>query len=90
MNETLKYFFDAYLHQDWRDDYSSSLDAARAFNADEPLDSKKELKAAMLELLENNDLPQDTVNKLGGNFRPETEGMSVNNWIEEVAKIIQA
>ena len=88
MNEILVYFFEAYFHQDWRDDYSTSLDAVKAFSMDEPMETKLKLRAALLELLDQNELSQDGFNKLGGNFKPETEGMSVKYWIEQTINII--
>lgn len=88
MNDTLKYFFEAYFHQDWRDDYSSSMEAVKAFNNEEPLESKIQLKNEILHLLQASNLPQNTINNLGGNFKPETEGLSVNSWFEMVVKII--
>lgn len=89
MNEILLYFFEAYFHQDWRDDYATSLDAVKAFSVDEPMDTKMKLKNALSNLLSQGELPQDSFNKLGGNFKPEREGMSVKSWIEQAMDIIQ-
>ncbi len=89
MNETLIYLFEAYFHQDWRDDYVSSLDVVRAFCSDEQIEAKTKLKNALFELLEQGDLSQDIFNKLGGSFRPEREGMSVEYWIKQAIKVIQ-
>lgn len=88
MREIFEYFFDAYFHQDWRDDYRSSLEAVEDFARAEPTESKSQLVQALTELLNKSDLPQDTINKLGGNFKPESEGMSVNEWISKVLEIV--
>jgi len=88
MSEILGYFFEAYFHQDWRDDYVSSLDVVKAFAAEEPIESKLKLRDALCKLLAQGELPQDCFNKLGGNFRPEREGLSVNKWIEQAIDII--
>jgi hypothetical protein len=88
MSDILVYFFEAYFHQDWRDDYASSLDAVRAFNLDEPVESRRELELAFRDLRDRRCLSQDTVNLLGGNFRPETEGVSMDAWLQSVLEII--
>jgi hypothetical protein len=88
MSEIFEYFFDAYFHQDWRDDYGSSLKAVEDFAKAEPRESKAQLVQALTELSNKSDLPQDTINKLGGNFKPESEGMSVNEWISKVLEIV--
>tara|TARA_R110002094_G_scaffold191809_4_gene166173 strand:- start:817 stop:1089 length:273 start_codon:yes stop_codon:yes gene_type:complete len=90
MNEIFEYFFEAYFHQDWRDDYASSLEAVEDYSESEPTESKAQLAEALAELSGKSDLPQDTINKLGGNFKPETEGMSVNEWIGRVLEIIDS
>lgn len=88
MSAIFEYFFDAYFHQDWRDDYESSLEAVEDFAKAEPMESKVELVQALTELSNKRDLPQDTINKLGGNFKPESEGMSVSEWIGKVLEIV--
>lgn len=88
MNDIVTYFFEAYLHQDWRDDYVSSLDAVKAFTLDEPIERKNQLKSALLDLQSRGPLPQDTVNKLGGNFKPETEGMTTDAWLQRVLEAL--
>lgn len=87
--EIIRYFFECYFHQDWRDDYSSSLEVVRAFNLDEPFESRQGLIVALMDLLQQSDLSQETINKLGGNFKPETEGLSVRGWIEQAVEVIQ-
>lgn len=89
MNDTLSYFFESYFHQDWRDDYSLSLDAVRAFNIAEPLETKQALKNALNEMLVSEELSQDVINKLGGNFKPEREGLSTRDWILRVLEVVQ-
>ncbi|MGR2741100.1 contact-dependent growth inhibition system immunity protein [Billgrantia sp. Q4P2] len=88
MNTILEYFFAAYLHQDWRDDYESSLDAVGDFANTEPVESVVELVQSLKELQARGDLPQDTINKLGGNFKPESEGMSVSEWIDKALEVL--
>lgn len=89
MNNILLYFFESYFHQDWRDDYPSSLDVARAFNSAEPMEAKRALKRALGEMLEARELSQDTINKQGGNFKPERENLSVYDWIQQVLVIVE-
>lgn len=88
MSEIFEYFFDAYFHQDWRDDYEKSLVAVEDFAKSEPRESVEQLVQALKELLSKGDLPQDTINKLGGNFKPESEGMSVAEWIDKALVIL--
>jgi len=88
VSEIFEYFFDAYFHQDWRDDYESSLSAVKDFKKAEPTDSIVQLVQGLKELLSKSDLPQDTFNKLGGNFKPESEGMSVAEWIGKALEIL--
>ncbi len=90
MSEILEYFFDAYFHQDWRDDYGSSFQAVEDFAKAESTESKVQLAQALAELSNKGDLPQNTINKLGGNFKPESEGMSVNEWIGKVLEIVDS
>lgn len=89
MSEILEYFFDAYFHQDWRDDYESSLDAVADFSTAEPTESIVQLVQALKDLHGKGDLPQDTFNKLGGNFKPESEGMSVAEWIGKALEALE-
>lgn len=88
MSEIFEYFFDAYFHQDWRDDYGSSFEAIEDFAKAEPAESKTQLVNALSNLLERGELPQDTINKLGGNFKPESEGMDVREWVIEALEIL--
>ncbi len=88
MSEIFEYFFDAYFHQDWRDDYGSSFEAIEDFVKAEPTESKTQLVGALNDLLEQEELPQNTINKLGGNFKPESEGMEVREWIIRVLEIL--
>lgn len=88
MDEIFEYFFEAYLHQDWRDDYESSLDAVEDFANVEPTESVVKLVQALKDLQVRGDLPQDTINKLGGNFKPESEGMSVSEWIDKALEML--
>ncbi|PCM44855.1 contact-dependent growth inhibition system immunity protein [Marinobacter sp. ANT_B65] len=88
MSEILEYFFDAYFHQDWREDYASSFKAVEDFAKFESIESKAKLVGALNDLLKKEDLPQNTINKLGGNFKPESEGMEVREWIIRVLEIL--
>ncbi|WP_157959019.1 contact-dependent growth inhibition system immunity protein [Salinicola endophyticus] len=88
MSEIFEYFFEAYFHQDWRDDYETSLDAVVDFANAEPDESVVELVEALKGLQDRGDLPQDTINKLGGNFKPESEGMSVSEWIDKALEML--
>lgn len=85
----LSYFVQAYFHQDWRDEWSSSLDAVRAFDQSEPTENKQALKEALRAMLKEGDLGQGAINELGGNFRPETEQLSTREWIERVLATIE-
>lgn len=88
MNDIVTYFFEAYFNQDWRDDYVSSLDAVKAFSLDEPIESKNQLKSALLDLQSKGPLPQDAINKLGGNFKPKTEGITTDVWLQRVLEAL--
>ncbi len=89
MSEIFEYFFDSYFHQDWRDDYESSLAAVEDFKNTEPTESIVLLVYGLKELLNKGDLPQETFNKLGGNFKPESESMSVVEWIDKALVVLE-
>ena len=80
----LEYFFESYMHQDWRKDYASSFDAVAAFDVEEKSEIKKEFVGALLLLLEDGELPNDMINKFGGNFQPDSEGMTTDAWVKKV------
>ncbi|MDE1463547.1 contact-dependent growth inhibition system immunity protein [Spartinivicinus poritis] len=88
MSEIFEYFFDAYFHQDWRDDYESTLAVVEGFKNAEPTESVVQLVQELKELLSKEDLLQDTFNKLGGNFKPESEGMSVAEWVVRALEVL--
>lgn len=88
MNDIVTYFFEAHFNQDWTDDYVSSLDAVKAFSLDEPIESKNQLKSALLYLQSKGPLPQDAINKLGENFKPETEGITTDVWLQRVLETL--
>ncbi|WP_018915868.1 contact-dependent growth inhibition system immunity protein [Vreelandella zhanjiangensis] len=88
MSEIFEYFFNAYFHQDWRDDYDSSLAAVEDFANSESTESVVQLAQALKETMNNGELPQNTFNKFGGNFRPESEHMTVNEWIGKALDIL--
>ncbi|CCN36816.1 hypothetical protein VIBNISO65_1530038 [Vibrio nigripulchritudo SO65] len=90
MNDIFEYFFDAYFHQDWRDDYETSLSAVKDFAKAEPADSVEQLIQALNELRSKGDLPQNTFNMLGGNFKPESEGLSVSEWIGRALELLDS
>lgn len=50
MSEKLDYFFEAYFHQDWRDDYSTTLKAVEDFAQSESTESVTQLVQAFEEL----------------------------------------
>jgi len=35
-------------------------------------------------LLEDGELPNDMINKFGGNFQPDSEGMTTDAWVKKV------
>jgi hypothetical protein len=85
----LAYFFEAYFHQDWRCDHATSVDCVMAFRAGEPADSCQQLRQALQSLQATQaDLPQDTINRLGGNFRPEMEGLTMDAWLERAIGLL--
>ena len=87
MSKILEYFFEAYFHQDWREDCQSSLDVVTEYINSETDNNINDLYIALKNLLSSEVLPQDTFNKLGGNFKPETEGMTVGEWIVRAIKL---
>lgn len=88
MSKIFEYFFNAYFHQDWRDDYDSSLAAVEDFANSESIESVTQLAKALKETMNNGGLPQNTFNKFGGNFRPESESMTVNEWMGKALDIL--
>jgi hypothetical protein len=87
MNESIEHFFNAYFHQDWREDYDSTFDAVKDFCECEP-ESKKELVSALALLLELEPIPDNLIHKYGGNFDPKSEGFTVENWLKKTISMI--
>ncbi len=44
---------------------------------------------ALDDLLKKDELTQDTINKLGDNFKPESEGLSVYEWSLKALEVIK-
>ena len=88
MSKTIEHFFDAYFHQDWREDYKSSIDAVRDFCESEP-ESKKELVSILTRFLELRPIPDNLIQQYGGNFDPKSENLTVEKWLQKVIGIIE-
>ncbi|MEL6115300.1 contact-dependent growth inhibition system immunity protein [Photobacterium sp. SP02] len=89
MNDIIKYFFEAYFHQDWRYEYSSSRELLEDFIRMESESTVHDLAGAFKELMECPDVLQDRVNECDGNFNPESEEMSAIEWISMALTILQ-
>ncbi len=88
MNKIVKHFFDAYFHQDWREDYKSSFDAVRDFCESEP-ESKRDLGLILTQFLELKPIPDNLIQKYGGNFDPKSENFTVEKWLQKAIEIIK-
>ncbi len=88
MIKTIEHFFDAYFHQDWREDYKSSIDAVRDFSESEP-ESKKELASILGGFLELESIPDNLIQKYGGNFDPKSENLTIEEWLQKVIEILK-
>ncbi|ASA57925.1 contact-dependent growth inhibition system immunity protein [Vibrio gazogenes] len=82
MDSILRYLAEAYFHQDWRYDHTTSKSLMESFVKCETEDTVHELYSCLLALRETDDLPQSFINDIGGSFRPESEGMSSYQWID--------
>ncbi|MFC3120015.1 contact-dependent growth inhibition system immunity protein [Agaribacter flavus] len=87
--EILENFFQAYFHQDWSFDYSTTLDGVAFFKKNEPESKHREVAKALSELISEPELPQTYFYSMGGEFRPEVEGMKVNQWLRAAIDILQ-
>ncbi|GLO63607.1 hypothetical protein MACH09_41150 [Vibrio sp. MACH09] len=81
MSSVFKYLVESYFYQDWRYEYNSSKELIESFAMSEELDTVTKLKNELMTLSSTSVPPQDFINNLGGNFRPESEGQSVEEWI---------
>ncbi len=89
MNCVFKYLVDSYFYQGWRYEYSSSRELIVNFAKDEKEDTVMGLISELVELRDNSSLSQDFISKLGGHFKPETEGLKVDEWIEITISILR-
>ena len=90
LNESsvLKYLVESYFHQDWRYEFSSSKVLIESFFIYEEDDVIEGLKSELITLSSSAAPPQDFINNLGGNFIPESEGQSVEEWIKMVIGLL--
>jgi hypothetical protein len=75
---SLREFFSAYLHEDFRDEYGSAAGAARVFCGDASLQQAKQAQEEWTRLRKNlagRAIPewQEALRKLGGSWQPQTE-----------------
>ena len=88
LKHILIYFFEGYFHQDWLCDEQNSLAIVRFFANTETPGHASSLKAALLNMISENNLQQDIFEKMGANFRPDLEGMTVKEWLEKAINIL--
>ena len=89
MNDALTSFLTAYFHQDWKSEFSNSLDAVNEFISTSPEELRIQLLCEVELLLYKKDLKEDLVWLLGGNFRPESEGFTIKLWLQEIERALQ-
>lgn len=82
MNEVVEYFFASYFHQDWRDDYSDSVEALGDFIRCEDNETKDKLLNELIKLRSREDIENLELSRFGVNFNPETEAFpSLHGWV---------
>lgn len=84
LHETFQYFLRAYFHQDWMEDYSSSLMALDDFIEHESQETVSSLYCELVDILNADAFIEEIINEYGGNYSPSTEGFSVKGWLQEV------
>ncbi|CCN72617.1 contact-dependent growth inhibition system immunity protein [Vibrio nigripulchritudo] len=89
MEGEFEYFFEAYFYQNWRADFETSLNAVYVFSKDESAESTENLLHAFQKLKCMGSLPQDIFQKMGGNFNPGSEGLSVIEWIDRASDLLE-
>lgn len=89
MSDVLKYFFESYFHQDWRDEYSNSFEALEDFLGSETAETRKCLVSELIDLRAQQDIVSFDFRRFGANFRPETEGLSVTEWLDKAVNFLQ-
>ena len=89
MDDELKYFFESYFHQDWRDEYNNSFEALEDFQNCETAETRNCLLRALIELRTGQDSRSFDFRRFGANFRPETEGLSVAEWLDKAVNFLQ-
>ena len=89
MQSILEHFFQGYFHQDWSLDYPTTLDGVRFFKSRETEERVLELASELGTLIGETEPPQTLIYDLGGEFRPEVENMTVNEWLKAAIKILE-
>lgn len=87
--ETINYFLSAYLNQDWPYEAKNPDEVIKNFKTSEVSQKIEDLRAEISYLLASNEvLNQNFINKNGGYYLPEVDGLSVREWFERILKIL--
>jgi hypothetical protein len=80
----------AYLHQDWAEDYSSAWDGLQAFLDEEGSAAAtglvEDIRLVMAEQPSEDQLRELVIGELGSGYYPPGDGMGFGAWLAEVAK----
>jgi hypothetical protein len=79
----LELLFQAYLHQDWPDEYGSAWAAVDDFLANEPRAAQlpDEVTALLAEQPSDDGLREAFLDTLDSGYLPEADGFTVRDWL---------
>jgi CdiI immunity protein len=88
----LSHLLGSYLHQDFGDEFSTAMDAVRAFAANEPADSVRSAADEISILLQDERFrssPDSVLFALGSYYDPTSEGLSTPDWLRQVQEALR-
>ena len=89
----LAHLLGAYLHQDFLDEFPSSLDAVRVFVITEPIELVRSADDEITNLLQDERFQDGLgliLRALGSFYDPDSEGVSPADWLEQVRVILRS
>lgn len=88
MTETLKQFFGAYFHQDWRDEYGTYENAISSFGRSASIEQVHEVMANIDSIVERGNSQNFDISRFGGNYRMSADNMTPSMFLKEVIRIL--
>ena len=91
--KNLRHLLGGYLHQDWKDEFSTPDDAVTAFKKREPQESIQgacdELDEVIPHLSQVSDAERFLCDILWCYYCPKADGLTVTDWLDRVRKKLE-